>query len=346
MINKSNDRNISESGGIYLRVELSGAIIYVGVYFLIISSGIVGNSLVLISFIRFKEVRKVNNYYIFGLAIADFFTCLISVPVAICNRLIISDLTCHAGTRPLFFLPAYTLSSVSIFLLFAITIDRYIAISRPLRYSHIMTRKKTKRIVLGVWLFGMSFGTLPGLNFGSDPYQWVCELDMYESGVITSYTIATAMAFSVGLAFIFSMYGRIVYIAYVQKTTVTNTRSSVSKRSRDQMRMRTTITCVLISAIFGICWLPQSFKNIFETYLARDIKSLLAIQTMCEMLAYSNSSINPILYGWRNIHFRRAYMKILRSWFGNDKKTTNMTSQETETKSIGLSAISLKVSSD
>ncbi|KAJ8041036.1 Adenosine receptor A2a [Holothuria leucospilota] len=150
MFNKSNEQNISESGGIYLRVEFSGAIIYVGVYFLIISSGIVGNSLVLISFVRFKEVRKVNNYYIFGLAIADIFTCLIAIPVAICNRLIISDLTCHAGTRPLFFLPAYMLTSVSTFLLFAITIDRYIAISRPLRYSHIMTRKKTKRIVLGV----------------------------------------------------------------------------------------------------------------------------------------------------------------------------------------------------
>ncbi|KAJ8035441.1 Octopamine receptor beta-1R [Holothuria leucospilota] len=309
---------------------------------LIIISIIFGNSLVIVTFLRFKKVRKVNNYYIFCLAIADFLTGLIAIPLTISNRLIISDFTCQAGTRTLFFLPAYMLTSVSVLLLVAITVDRYIAISRPLRYPNIMTRRKTIKIVLLMWILGLGFGSLPSLNFGSDRYQWVCELDLYESELITGHSLSGSVGITMVIVFILVAYGRIIFIAYLKKSTISWSRSAASKSTHDQMRTRTTVTCGLIVAAFSICWIPNSFKNLFENYLARDLKSLLTIQTACEQLCYINCCINPMIYGWRNHQFREAYKKIFRNCFGYQRKPKNLRGQ-TEPKNVNLSAISFKL---
>ncbi|XP_071842895.1 adenosine receptor A2a-like [Apostichopus japonicus] len=339
MMNFSNNTSHMEGQSVSLRLPITGSIIYVAVYIPVILLCVSGNALVLTTFIRFKKVRKVNNYYIFALAIVDFLTGLVAMPLAISNRLIISETTCHANSRSYLFLPAFVLCATSMCMLLAITVDRYIAISRPLRYHVIMTRQKTTKIIIFCVAFGFCFGTLPVWSFGSDPNQWVCELEQYDAPILTIHALVAAFVIPLWLLLLIIAYVRIFYIAYLRKDAVSNSRSQRAKSVQWKMRTRTTITSAFVLGSFTIFWLPHSFKNIFEIYLAKDLKSLLAVQTFCEMLTYISSFMNPIIYGWRNHQFRIAYKQIREDCgcFQGNKPEQNSASPDTdETGSINL----------
>ncbi|XP_071843634.1 adenosine receptor A2a-like [Apostichopus japonicus] len=339
MMNFSNNTSHMEGQSVSLRVSITGSITYVAVYIPIILMCVLGNALVLTTFIRFKKVRNVNNYYIFALSIADFLTGLVAVPLTISNRLIISETTCHANSRSYLFLPAYVLCAISMCLLLAITVDRYMAISRPLRYHAMMTRQKTIKIIIFWFAFGFCFGTLPVWSFGSDPYQWVCGLEQYDAPILTVHALVGSFLIPTWLLLLIIAYVRIFYIAYLRKDSVSNNRSQRAKSVQWKMRMRTTITSAIVLGTFTIFWLPQSFKNVFEIYLATDLKSLLAVQTFCEMLTFISSFMNPIIYGWRNHQFRTAYKQILSDCgcFQGNKPEQNSASPDTdETGSINM----------
>ncbi|KAJ8041112.1 Adenosine receptor A2a [Holothuria leucospilota] len=324
--------NITAQSDIYLRVTTSGAVIYIAVYLIIAICCVIGNGLVILSFVYYQTVRKIiNNYFLFGLAVADFFTGLIAIPLAVINRLVISEVTCRAFTRSVIFFPAYMFGAVSICHLVAITVDRYIAITKPLRYPVIMTSRKACIILVFLWCFGLSFGALPGMSFGGDPKQWVCELQQYEAPTVAVHNIAASSLLPAILIILIFVYGRIFYIAFLKPNLARNSSSrNRSKESQSRARTRATVTCAIVLGTFTICWLPQSYKYIFETYFQiTDLRSLLLIQTSCEMLAYCNSLINPIIYGWRSPHFRRAYKDILRYSFLSSKTNARRNKEET-----------------
>ncbi|XP_071843547.1 adenosine receptor A2a-like [Apostichopus japonicus] len=338
-MNFANNTSHMEGQSVSLRVSFTGSIIYVAVHIPIILMCVLGNALVMTTFIRFTKVRKVNNYNIFALSIADFLTGLVAVPLAVANRLIISETTCRAHSRPYLFLPSYVLCAISMCLLLAITIDRYIAISRPLRHHVIMTRQKTIIIIIFCVAFGFCYGKLSVWNFGSYPYKWMCERNLHDAPKLTIHLLAASFLIPTWLLLLIIAYVRIFYIAYLRKDDVTNSRSQRDKSVQWRMRMHTTISSAIVLGAFTICWLPNSFKYVLKIYLATDPKSLLAVQTFCEVLGYMNSFMNPIIYGWRNHQFRTAYKQILNDcgcFQGNKPDQNSASPDKDEPGSINL----------
>ncbi|KAJ8027687.1 Histamine H2 receptor [Holothuria leucospilota] len=296
--------------GVYLRVGLRGLFIYIGVYIPIIVFIVVGNGLILLSFLRFKKVRTVSNYYIFALAGVDLLTGLISIPLTICSRLIVSDFTCQASTRSYILFPVYFCGEVSVCILMGITIDRYIAISYPFRYPTMMTPKTTKRFILFLFILTTVHSSLPLWSFGSDRYQWVCTTGPYESSASNIQIISGSLLIPIFILFMTIAYGRIFYIAFVKKSAVS--KPSKFKSAHWQKRLRTTLTCAIVIVAFTVCWIPNSCKIIFEIFFAKDAQSLLAIQTFGEWFAFVSSCTNPVIYGLRNENFKQAYRRVFR----------------------------------
>jgi hypothetical protein len=120
-----NDSNIPNSAANWtLLYTLLECIVAITAFF--------GNLLVIIVFIQDKRLRKVTNFYIISLSIADLFVGLIGIPSAILTRMGIPRDSFEICLTMLTLL--VVLCTISILNLVAVSLDRYWAILHPLDY--------------------------------------------------------------------------------------------------------------------------------------------------------------------------------------------------------------------
>ncbi|CAF1202549.1 unnamed protein product [Rotaria sordida] len=126
---------------------------------------IVGNALVVISVYREKSLHTVTNYFVVSLAISDITVAAVVMPFAIylefnriwelserlCDFWVASD--CMACTA-------------SILNLVAIAIDRYIAVTKPLKYARHKSPRRVAIMIVIVWLtsFCIALPIVSGVN--------------------------------------------------------------------------------------------------------------------------------------------------------------------------------------
>ena len=71
----------------------------------------------------------------------------------------------------------------------------------------------------------------------------------------------------------------------------------------------------MMSIVFGTflaCWVPYTFFNSARALLAQNSPVWLDILYKLTLsICYSNSFMNPIIYGWKNRSFREAYTQLL-----------------------------------
>ncbi|XP_054168224.1 adenosine receptor A1-like [Oppia nitens] len=119
----------------------------------------IGNLLVVIVFIQDKRLRKVTNFYIISLAIADMFVGLIGIPSAILTRMGIPRDSFNSCLAMLSLL--VVLCTISILNLLAVSLDRYWAILHPLDYHRKISETTAMIIIISCWILGAFIGFLP-----------------------------------------------------------------------------------------------------------------------------------------------------------------------------------------
>ncbi|XP_036319701.1 dopamine D2-like receptor, partial [Rhagoletis pomonella] len=135
-----------------------------------------GNILVILSVCRERSLQTVTNYFIVSLAIADLLVAVVVMPFAVyvlvnrghwdlppflCDFYIAMDVIC---------------STSSIFNLVAISIDRYIAVTRPIEYAKHRNSPRVCLTILLAWAISVAIG-LPivmGLNNTPDRDPGLC----------------------------------------------------------------------------------------------------------------------------------------------------------------------------
>ncbi|PRD29897.1 UNVERIFIED_CONTAM: Adora1 [Trichonephila clavipes] len=130
---------------------------------------IAGNSLVVVTFVLERRLRRVTNLYIISLATSDFLVGLVGVPSAVMARL---GLPRHAFRICLLMLSVLVLlCTVSILNLVAVTLDRYWAILHPFCYKRTMNRRAAAFVILGCWVLGTLVGLLPLFGWNNGPEE-------------------------------------------------------------------------------------------------------------------------------------------------------------------------------
>lgn len=130
---------------------------------------IVGNSLVVLTFVLERRLRRVTNLYIISLATSDFLVGLVGVPSAVMTKLGIPQ---NAFRLCLLMLSVLVLlCTVSILNLVAVTLDRYWAILHPFCYKRTMNRRAALFVILGCWLLGTIVGLLPLFGWNNGPHK-------------------------------------------------------------------------------------------------------------------------------------------------------------------------------
>ncbi|EDO35569.1 predicted protein, partial [Nematostella vectensis] len=146
------------------RMEIGELLIWCIVNGVLSFSAIFGNSLIILSFVRFKKLRTRTNYFIVGLAVADFLVGLISMPMWIASMITVWLRTTSWMRSVLYraFLALDAFAGISSILhLMLISLERMFAIGWPIyhrvsmhgRTGHDRSTKLTFTLFIVIGLF-------------------------------------------------------------------------------------------------------------------------------------------------------------------------------------------------
>lgn len=123
-----------------------------------------GNLAVLVCFARERRLRRrLTNYYILSLAVADLLVGSLAIPFAVLTRVGLPHDSPLACVAMLSFI--VVLCTVSILHLVAVSVDRYWAILYPLAYQRLASEGVVVGVVFACWLAGFMLGFLPLLGW-------------------------------------------------------------------------------------------------------------------------------------------------------------------------------------
>lgn len=146
---------------------------------LIILVTFVGNVLVCLSVIKVRKLRKPSNYLLISLAISDLCVACIVMPFGV---YIVMNTNWHLGRLlcNIYVVSDVTSCTASILNLCVISIDRYLAITRPLTYCAKRTTKLMLALIASAWICAFLISVPPlfisGNEYGT-PQDPKCEVN-------------------------------------------------------------------------------------------------------------------------------------------------------------------------
>ncbi|XP_076644744.1 octopamine receptor beta-2R isoform X2 [Halictus rubicundus] len=126
----------------------------------IILTALFGNLLVMVSVMRHRKLRIITNYFVVSLALADMlvamFAMTFNASVQMTGKWLFGYFMCDVWNS----LDVY-FSTSSILHLMCISVDRYWAIVKPLKYPIIMTKKVAAYMLLACWVMPAFISFVP-----------------------------------------------------------------------------------------------------------------------------------------------------------------------------------------
>ncbi|CAL1274151.1 unnamed protein product [Larinioides sclopetarius] len=313
---------------------------------------VAGNILVVLAVFASAKLRTVTNFLIVSLAISDLLVGLAVLPYSISLEVlevwIFGELWCQ-----MWLAVDVWLCTASILNLCAISIDRYLAITRPVHYRTIMSTMKVRLLIAAVWMlsFIICFPPLVGWNDRVQDSEEICALITNQGYVIYSALGSFYIPMLVMLFFYYRIYvvalktsraldrgfrtdgggGSDVTLRIhrgrpTSESMYSGRSGNASRRPGDILRFRTeakaTKTVGIIVGGFILCWLP-----FFTVYLIMGFCETCIPEVLFKVffyLGYCNSALNPIIYGIISKDFRAAFKKILFRCTFNDESVASL----------------------
>ncbi|XP_032428172.1 5-hydroxytryptamine receptor 2B [Xiphophorus hellerii] len=114
-----------------------------------------GNILVILAVSLERKLQNATNYFLMSLAVADLLVGLLVMPIALVTILYNSRWPLPDFLCPIWLFLDVLFSTASIMHLCAISLDRYIAIKKPIQHSQYKSRAKALAKIALVWLISI-----------------------------------------------------------------------------------------------------------------------------------------------------------------------------------------------
>ncbi|KAM7113278.1 LOW QUALITY PROTEIN: melanopsin-like [Ciconia maguari] len=297
------------------KTEIPDHVLYtVGTCVLIIGSiGIIGNLLVLYAFHSNKKLRTTQNYFILNLAVSDFLIQPSQAPMCFVNSLhrewILGDIGCdlYAFCGALF-------GITSMMTLLAISVDRYLVITKPLRSIQWSSKKRTMQIIAVVWLYSLGWSVAPLFGWSSLLCLRALMISLYMDYVTyspanRSYTmILCCCVFFIPLIIIFHCY-LFMFLAIrrtdrdVQKLGSCSRKSYLSQSMKNEWKLAKNCFCVII--VFVLSWSPYACVPLIA-WTGRGNTLTPYSKSVPAVIAKASAIYNPIIYAIIHPRYRKT----------------------------------------
>lgn len=202
-------------------------------------------------------------------------------------------------------------SAASILTMFVISLDRYVAIKMPLRYSQLMSNKIIAAALVLLWLITVTVGFLPYIvePMQRNDYESICT---FFSVIEPQSIIVMFCVFFFPLLCVFIyFYMDILKIAcgHQQRICARQAGSSFMPTSRYWGHVKALRTIAVLVGCFTLCWCPFFVVSMVQV-LCPKCKLYKFLENHLWLLGLSNSLINPLVYACWQREVRNQICKI------------------------------------
>ena len=253
--------------------------------------------------ILFNSLLFANLYIGFGLGIPQFI--LLSWGHLI--KLSVATKICRISTGV-----SLTGSAASVFSLFLINMERYLAIEMPLRYASIVTWKRAAIMNVVKWLGVVCVTLIYGFHFAESTHYSV-EFQICYPNFSTNYR----RSFIIVVLYMFLMllvpaitticiYIRILIIVHkrLSMTNMTTSNSAQGKNSKHQCNRKAICTFLTVFITYMTTWLPICALNLFMLIHENNFYPYLLMLIWLNLLC--SHWISIAVYIGRNQSFKEA----------------------------------------
>uniref|UniRef100_A0AAY4ASM7 Neuropeptide FF receptor 1 n=1 Tax=Denticeps clupeoides TaxID=299321 RepID=A0AAY4ASM7_9TELE len=295
---------------------------YIVSYLLVLLLSVGGNSLVCLVVLRNRNMRSVTNLFILNLAVSDLLVGVFCVPTTLIDSLIsgwpFDQITCTMSN-----LVQGMSVSASVFTLVAIAFDRLNNLTRIVYpFRHRIRPVMALLAICLIWLLAFavifpSAATLTVTHY-DNTYMvqdnrtyplFVCYEDWPRPEMRRVYTtVIFVHVYLAPLGLISIMYG---CIAAKLSNNLRQNGVPETGRLRSRRRVKVIKMLIMVAVLFMVSWLPLWTLMLLADYRDLDRQQIDFLGSylfpVAHWLAFSNSGINPIIYGFFNENFRRGF---------------------------------------
>ncbi|KAK2814451.1 hypothetical protein Q5P01_000457 [Channa striata] len=255
-----------------------------------------------------RQLHTPTNLLLLSLAVSDFLVGLLVMPFQILLKKpcwLLGDLVCA-----LFYFIPFITGCASIVNMVLISVDRYVAICDPLRYSTKITQKRVKICVLLCWIYSVFYSFMFLYDNLKQPGRYSscygeCTINIF--GIIH-----LVLAFIIPVSTIVILYLRVFVVAVSQARAMRSHITAVKLQSSvtvtvKKSELKAARTLGVVVAVFLMCYCPPYCVS-FSPYEGT-LDSLTEIFIV--FLVYSNSCLNPVIYVFFYPWFRKSVKLIV-----------------------------------
>ena len=274
-----------------------------------------GNSLVILAVYQdpFHRLRTPFSYFIVNLAVSDLVVGVITMPISVIVH-IREALGQESDLNKVNHISFFVSSTASTLSLGALSLDRYIAISRPIRYRKSLRISRCAIISAIIWLISLS---LPSVYF--------------EAGYVSFMMVYIHASVLVTLSILILTYRQAYKTLRNQATAMKSLRRTTTNevKQEDVRKMRNeqkvTRAFLLILVLFIASYTPAIIMQYILVFCPQcDCNLRHPLRDLLFVLVSSNSCMNPFVCTLRLKAFRRAVLTIARC---KGRKRTKLTEE-------------------
>uniref|UniRef100_UPI0037E7675B opsin 4xb n=1 Tax=Semicossyphus pulcher TaxID=241346 RepID=UPI0037E7675B len=266
--------------------------------------GITGNALVMFAFYSNKKLRSLPNYFIMNLAVSDFLMAFTQSPIFFINCLYKEWAFGEMGCKMYAFCGAL-FGIASMINLLAISIDRYLVITKPLRAIHWSSKRRTTLAILMVWLYSLAWSLAPLVGWSSyipEGLMTSCTWDY------VTYSLANRSYTMMLCCFVFFIPLGIIFYCYIFMFLAIRKTSREVERLGTQVRKSTLIQqksiksewklakiAFVVIVVFVLSWSPYACVTMISWSGHANILSPYS-KAVPAIIAKASAIYNPFIY--------------------------------------------------
>ncbi|XP_071509948.1 trace amine-associated receptor 6-like [Diadema antillarum] len=261
----------------------------------------------------------------------------VSLPLELYIRTVRNEVTCSLSSAEYFYLWSYVFVYGSLTHLLLVSLDRYIAVTRPLRYESIVTNRRIGIAVTAAWALTLTYA-VARISVDSDGsakhfiYSYCLGERSSSSNISMVFDLLVLISILIVGAFLMVLNIRILLIAIRQANRIAIVEDAMRapgaprKRGNSSRHVKATKITLLMVSSFLVCFMPLASFLGAARYITSD-RWYVTADDCAFFLVCVSSMTNPLIYFSRDTTFRENAVSILRSLQTNMRqKLTKSTS--------------------